>query len=273
MADKAPAFQFYPKDFLSDERVRLMSHTERGIYITLLCLCWLEGTLPLETDKLAKLVEMPLPRFTKVWENSVLRQCFQVNDDGRLHHKRLDEERVKQDHYRRGQSDKGKASGVSRRATKGPQDTNHGSTAVQPSAVQPNTNSSSPISNLHSPEEERSRARGATVFDGALPRDHRNHVFCDDTYAVCVPSMVHAKLLTLLSRRYPERGAAHKALTEWYAVVAARQPAAFVMGDAFKFWQAQFDAEFATPVETMKSPVNPHEDAEKVRDLLRRMGA
>jgi hypothetical protein len=36
---KSPAFQFYPKDFLTDENVRVMSLQERGAYITLLCLC------------------------------------------------------------------------------------------------------------------------------------------------------------------------------------------------------------------------------------------
>lgn len=103
--DKVPAFQFYPKDFLTDERVRLMSHTERGVYITLLCFCWLEGTLPLETHALAKLVELPLPRFAKLWERSVVKQCFLVNCDGRMHHKRLDEERVKQVAFQRRQTD------------------------------------------------------------------------------------------------------------------------------------------------------------------------
>lgn len=82
-----------------------MSHTERGIYITLLCLCWLETSLPLETDVLAKLVTMPLARFTKIWETSVLRQCFQLEEDGRLHHKRLDAERAKQKGFSQTQSD------------------------------------------------------------------------------------------------------------------------------------------------------------------------
>lgn len=107
--EKRPAFQFYPRDFLSDERVRQMSHTERGIYITLLCLCWLETSLPLETDVLAKVVGMPIKRFTALWENSVLRKCFQLEEDGRLHHKRLDEERTKQTKFSRRQTDNANA--------------------------------------------------------------------------------------------------------------------------------------------------------------------
>ena len=52
-AEKSPAFQFYPKDFLADSNVARMSNTEVGIYTRLLCYCWLEGALPLETEALA----------------------------------------------------------------------------------------------------------------------------------------------------------------------------------------------------------------------------
>lgn len=148
MADKAPAFQFYVKDWLSDERVQLMSLTEKGAYIDLICFCWNEGSLPLETDRLARLLNLPLPRFTKLWENSSLRQCFYVGEDGRLHHKRLDEEREKQDTFRRRQSDKGKASAAARGSTAVQPNGNRGSTAVQPRPVQPEGNSSSAICNL-----------------------------------------------------------------------------------------------------------------------------
>lgn len=107
MADekKAPAFQFYPRDFLTDEKVVLMSNTEIGIYMRLLSYCWLENTLPMETAALARFAKMPIKQFTKLWENSVVRTCFHVEDDGRLHHKRLDIERAKQGRFSRRQSD------------------------------------------------------------------------------------------------------------------------------------------------------------------------
>jgi hypothetical protein len=44
--EKSPAFQFYPKDFLSDGKVILMSSEVRGIYITLLCVDWIDNGLP-----------------------------------------------------------------------------------------------------------------------------------------------------------------------------------------------------------------------------------
>lgn len=105
--EKVPAFQFYPKDFLTDERVVLMSNTEIGIYVRLLCYCWLEGSLPLDTGALAHMARTPMRQFTKIWEHSVVKQCFVVNGDGRMHHKRLDLEREKQGTFRRRQSDNG----------------------------------------------------------------------------------------------------------------------------------------------------------------------
>jgi hypothetical protein len=67
MAERAPSFQFYPKDFLTDERVRLMSYAERGIYITLLCHCWLEGSLPSDAKLLTKLLHLRPYRFARLW--------------------------------------------------------------------------------------------------------------------------------------------------------------------------------------------------------------
>lgn len=111
--EKSPAFQFYPKDFLSDEHVRIMSHTERGIYVTLLCMCWLEGSLPADVNQLARLVSLPAPRFMRLWNNSLHRR-FMPGELGRLVHPRLEEERLKQDTHRQRQTDKGK-SGSSKR--------------------------------------------------------------------------------------------------------------------------------------------------------------
>lgn len=99
-----------------------MSHTERGIYITLLSMCWLETSLPLETDALAKLVGMPLKRFTNLWENTPLKRCFQLQADGRLHHKRLDEERSKQAAYNEKQQANGAKGGRPRKSPLQPND-------------------------------------------------------------------------------------------------------------------------------------------------------
>lgn len=161
--EKAPAFQFYPKDFLTDERVVLMTNTEIGLYVRLLCFCWLEGTLPLETERLAKMARMPLKQFTKLWEQSIVRECFQVLEDGRLHHKRLDEERSKQTTFHRRQSDRGKA-GASARwgagaagAMQAPSksDGRTDASAIGQAMLGDSSSSSSSVSNLQSAKEQK----------------------------------------------------------------------------------------------------------------------
>ena len=141
---KSPAFQFYPKDFLTDENVRLMSMQERGIYITLMSYCWIEGTLPADTKRLSRLCGMPQQQFNKLWK--AITPCFDPDplNQERIIHPRLDKERVKQIIFRRRQSDKGRASGASRRATADQHtprtETNRGSTAVQkPPEPKPNS--------------------------------------------------------------------------------------------------------------------------------------
>lgn len=93
--EKSPAFQFYPRDFLADARVAVMSCCEVGAYIRLICYCWLEGSLPTEKTKLAKLAGCTEEEFQSYWET--LKPCFTLTDDRKSYeHKRLMEERQKQ---------------------------------------------------------------------------------------------------------------------------------------------------------------------------------
>lgn len=93
--DKSPAFQFYPRDFLADARVAVMSCCEVGAYIRLICYCWLEGSLPTDKTKLAKLAGCTEEEFGTYWDT--LKPCFTLNEDRKSYeHKRLMEERQKQ---------------------------------------------------------------------------------------------------------------------------------------------------------------------------------
>jgi uncharacterized protein YdaU (DUF1376 family) len=151
-AGKSPAFQFYPKDFLSDENVRMMSMAERGVYITLLSLCWIEGSLPSDVERLALLVGVPVTAFRKLWP--ALAPCFRANEQrpDRLVHQRLEKEREKQAEFKRRQSDKGKAGMASRWRAEALPDDNRAITtaitAVKPMAVITGDNSSSLSSSL-----------------------------------------------------------------------------------------------------------------------------
>lgn len=104
MADKAPAFQFYPKDYLSDAHTRAMTFKQRGMYADLLCHCWLEGALPSDPAAISRILGIPTAtRFvTNDWP--VIRPCFRQSEAGWVH-PRLDKEREKQDSYRRRQTD------------------------------------------------------------------------------------------------------------------------------------------------------------------------
>lgn len=103
----APAFQFYPRDFLASEHVRVMNEAERGIYITLLCVCWLEGSLPLADAALVKVADTTQKR----WNSARVKilACFDERD-GRYYNRRLDLEREKQEHNRQQRVNAGIAS-------------------------------------------------------------------------------------------------------------------------------------------------------------------
>lgn len=102
---KSPAFQFYPRDFLSSRKVDRMSMTERGIYITLLAHCWIDRGLPTDLSELAAACRMKRDQFERVWSKGVLNQCFELRGD-RFVNPRLEVERKAQAEYSRKQREK-----------------------------------------------------------------------------------------------------------------------------------------------------------------------
>src|SRR4051812_47559528 len=76
----APAYQFYPGDFLKDENVLLMSFTEIGVYQVLLCHAWTNRGLPNDTASIARMLKLPHNRFLKLWAGA-LGQCFVTRGD------------------------------------------------------------------------------------------------------------------------------------------------------------------------------------------------
>lgn len=150
---KSPAFQFYPKDFLTDEHVRLMSLQERGAYITLICQCWTEGSLPADVGALARLCGSPAAAFRRLWPALV--PCFRAVSGraDRLTHPRLDLERRKQREYRRRQADAGKQGAESRWRKDGgakPSPSNKDGCAIDSPMAKNGSSSSSAISTLQS---------------------------------------------------------------------------------------------------------------------------
>jgi uncharacterized protein YdaU (DUF1376 family) len=92
---KSPAFQWYPRDYMSDALVVSMTLEQEGAYRRLMDVCWLEGGLPTSIDELWRLAKAPSrDRFAKfIWP--LVGRKFQPRK-GKLQHKRLDRERAKQ---------------------------------------------------------------------------------------------------------------------------------------------------------------------------------
>jgi len=105
VAEKRPAFQWYPKDYLSDENVALMTLEQEGAYTRLLNYCWLQGSIPSDIDALARLCRVSAEDMDRIWPG--VEKCFQGRGE-RLTHGRLEKERRKQSSYR----DAKKAAGV-----------------------------------------------------------------------------------------------------------------------------------------------------------------
>jgi uncharacterized protein YdaU (DUF1376 family) len=105
----APAFQFYPSDdFLADTKVLRMSASEKGIYMMLYCVCWIDGELPLETKELARLALVSHDEMEQAWPT--ISRCFVIAGDT-LRHPKLDDKRGKQSDFRARQVENGKKGG------------------------------------------------------------------------------------------------------------------------------------------------------------------
>lgn len=94
-AKKSPAYQWYPRDYMSDALVVSMTLEQEGAYRRLMDVCWLERGLPTDLNELWRLAKAPSrDAFTRrIWP--VVGRKFQPRK-GRLQHKRLDRERAKQ---------------------------------------------------------------------------------------------------------------------------------------------------------------------------------
>lgn len=161
-AEKSPAFQFYPKDFLTDSHVVAMTLTELGAYIKLLCLCWLDGSVPIDLAALARLCRVSTTAFARLWP--ALEPCFTVLD-GRLVQPRIERERRKQTAYRAMKAAAGQKGGRALAEAKQTGSRN------QAEGVADSSPPSSSSSSSSSPDEERTaRAARFEAFWAAYPR-------------------------------------------------------------------------------------------------------
>lgn len=114
MKAQSPAFQFYPKDWLSDPEVVRMTLEERGAYMQLLCYCWLEGGIPNDVDELAKLCGVTRRRMQKLWKTLGPRFEFDGKTAEVLRNPRLERERKAQNEHRERRREAGRRGAASR---------------------------------------------------------------------------------------------------------------------------------------------------------------
>lgn len=102
-----PAFQYYPKDFISDDKVAPMNLKEVGAYWLLLSYCWTENGLKNDQDYLKGLCKND-SEWEQIWKK--ISKCFysKKNKNNRLFNRRLDEERKKQNEFKEKMTESGK---------------------------------------------------------------------------------------------------------------------------------------------------------------------
>jgi uncharacterized protein YdaU (DUF1376 family) len=168
--NKAPAFQWYPKDWLTDEKVMLMTCEERGAYFHLLNHAWLneDCSLP-DDDKSLAILSGANGRWEHVFPS--VRDMFEQKGD-RLFNKRLLKEREKQNKFRESKRKAGIQSGKARRAS-----VLDGGTRVQlrSNKTRTKTNSSSSASSSSSTsdidlEKETIKEKDFDLFWKAYPK-------------------------------------------------------------------------------------------------------
>jgi uncharacterized protein YdaU (DUF1376 family) len=231
--EPSPAFQFYPRDYLSDAKVRAMSYKERGMYWELCSLLWLERALPVHPPTLSRILGVTLAEFRKAWP--ALEPCFRMVDDKSLEHPRLEIERRKQTRHTAEQSEAGKK-GAAKRWGK------HGEpmATLSPEAGDP----------IKSPVAENSSSSSTSVREEeTVPPPRRLHQSTRPNRmnpAGVVPLLdtQFGEFVSRVSPEYPDRPKAYAAVLAWMNAEddAATARGRAIGGDPFRWWQARFDA-------------------------------
>jgi len=91
VSQSLPFYKMYPKDFDTDENVKLLDAREAGIYLFALNHAWVNDGLPSDPAEIGRMLKIPIRDFRAAWAR--VSKCFHTCDDGRLRNKRQEEER------------------------------------------------------------------------------------------------------------------------------------------------------------------------------------
>lgn len=150
-------FPFYYQAWMTDMNVQMLSHSEKGLYIDMLCSCFNEDGLP--TD------HKMLKRLFKCDEDDLQMVVTLFHErDGKLHNKKLDEIKADQAEVSKKKSEAGKASAQARKAKRLAQATpvEH---VLKSVATEPQQN---PTSREEESRGEESKEKDTTASDDAI---------------------------------------------------------------------------------------------------------
>ena len=105
---KSPAFPFYAKDWLADDKRTEMSAAQRGVYVDLLAYQWNNGSVPTDPADMARITGEP-PAVMRRLFTGQLEAAFPVNGNGRRKNPKLEMWRADQEEYRARRSEAGRA--------------------------------------------------------------------------------------------------------------------------------------------------------------------
>lgn len=228
---KSPAFQFYPRDFLSSGKVDRMPMTERGAYITLLSRCWLDNGLPTDLAELAGIVRLNAKQFTRMWNNSQIGKCF-FERGGKFFSERLEHERKVQSEFRKKQTDKANKRWES-----------HGNAVAMPGNGTRQASGNAPLPRSLPLPQSASAKNTETAPPSARPmapihdNSHRKHAHCG---RVCLPAGLFSEFVGRRNHVNADREVRDWAMDVEREWGPGGPKAAIEPGDAYDFWRERY---------------------------------
>lgn len=96
---KPPAFQFYVREYETDEAVKLMDLEHEGAYLRLMCGQWMEGSIPADPADQAKICRTTPARMKRLWSKIAPKFSKHPDQPGRLINHKLADQRRDYDAY------------------------------------------------------------------------------------------------------------------------------------------------------------------------------
>lgn len=219
---KAPAFQFYARDWLSSASVTVMSTAAEGAYIRLLAHHWLAGQLPSDVQQIRRLTKCGPREFAKLWPE--LEPHFPVsaeNPQVRVNPK-LAAQRAEDDAYRASRSADGRKGAAKRWLSDGSANGSAMATPIANDSSAPASASASALEDQKQlrPDVQKAARRAATngerpkLADGWTNAAGQLHDFLRDRCRTLIDPKVIAKDANLAARQYP-RAVVEAALLEY----------------------------------------------------------